>query len=419
MPPLSNWAGNVAFRARTLHRPASVAELQQLVARSERIRSLGGGHSFSLIADTAGELVSVAGLPPLADVDAATAQVHVSAGLRYSDLAPRLDGAGFALANLASLPHITVGGAVATGTHGSGAGNRCLSAAVSALDLVGADGALRTVSRETDPGQFAGLVVALGAAGIVTGLTLDLVPAFAVRQWVCAGVPFTALLAHLDEVTAAAYSVSVFTPWGPDRTVQVWLKSTEPAMRPPDDWLGGRLLAADVHPVPGMPAEYVTAQAGLPGPWHERLPHFRPDFTPSAGDELQSEFLLAREHGPAALAALDELGPLIAPVLLISEIRTVAADDLWLSPAYQRDTLALHFTWKADARAVAPVLAAVEAALEPLAPRPHWGKVSTIPAAEVAGRYPRINDMRALVAELDPDGTFRNEFTDAYLRPGA
>ena len=419
MPPLSNWAGNVTYRARALHRPASVAELQQLVARSERVRALGGGHSFSQVADTAGDLVSVAGLPSRVDIDSARSQARISAGLRYSDLAPRLDAAGFALANLASLPHISVAGAVATGTHGSGDANRSLAAAVSAVELVTGGGELRTVSRDGEPDSFPGLVVALGACGVVTSLSLDLAPAFAVRQWVYGGVPFDALAAHLEEVTAAAYSVSVFTRWQPDRADQVWLKSTGPSAQPPDGWLGGRLLSSQQHPVPGMPTEYVTQQAGLPGPWHERLPHFRPDFTPSAGDELQSEFLLPRAHGRDVLLALDGVRYLIAPVLLVSEIRTVAADDLWLSPAYARDTIAIHFTWKPDATALAPVLAAVEGALEPFAPRPHWGKISTMPAAAVSARYPRLDDFRALVTRLDPAGTFRNEFTDAYLRPGA
>jgi len=419
MPALSNWAGNVTFRARTVYRPANVTELQRLVASSGRIRALGSGHSFSLVADTVGDLVSVAGLPPRIEIDSASSRVRISAGLRYSDLAPRLHADGFALANLASLPHISVGGAVATATHGSGDANRCLAAAVSELELVSADGEVRTVSREAHGDSFHGLVVALGACGVVISLTLDLVPAFTVRQWVYDAVPFAVLAGRLDEVMAAAYSVSAFTQWRAERVSQVWLKSTKPSTQPPDSWLGGRLLSADCHPVPGLPAGNVTPQAGLPGPWHERLPHFRPDCTPSAGNELQSEFLLPRAHGRAALEALDRLRARIAPVLLVSEIRTVAADNLWLSPAYERDCVAIHFTWKPDASAVAPVLQGVAEALEPFAPRPHWGKISTLAPPAVSDRYPRMDDMRLLVAEVDPRGKFRNEFTDAYLRPAA
>ncbi len=411
----TNWAGNVEFRAAAVHRPASTGEVQRLVAGSSRIRALGTGHSFSSVADTEGDLVSLAGLPPEIEIDTAGLAVRVSAGLRYSDIAPRLNDAGLALQNLASLPHIGVAGAVATGTHGSGDRNACLAAAVTELELVTAAGDLITARRDRDHDSFSGLVVALGACGIVTRLTLTTVPAFGVRQWVWADIPFDAVLTQFDHVTSAAYSVSVFTDWGPVRRAQVWLKHPEPARPPPYGWLGGRLATADLHPIAGLPARNATPQLGLPGPWHERLPHFRPEFTPSAGRELQSELLLGREHAAGALLALDQLRATIAPFLQISEIRTVAADDLWLSPAYGRDTVAIHFTWIPDAAAVAPVLREVEAALAPFAPRPHWGKVTSIQPAVVADRYPRMDDFRRLVREFDPTATFRNEYTGAFL----
>jgi alditol oxidase len=417
MGPQANWAGNVTFRAAAVHRPASVPELQRLIASSARIRALGTAHSFSLVADTDGDLVTLAGLPPAVDVDTAAAAVRVSAGLRYSDIAPRLHAAGLALANLASLPHISVAGAVATGTHGSGDANQSLAAAVSALELVTAGGDLLQVSRDADPGRFPGIVVALGACGVVTSLTLDAVPAFALRQWVYEDVPFAAVEAAFDDITPAAYSVSMFTDWRGERMTQVWLKRAEPAEVPPARWHGGRLAGADLHPITGMPAGSCTPQLGRPGPWHERLPHFRPEFTPSAGEELQSEFLLGREHAADALTALSRVGATLAPAVQVSEIRTVAADDLWLSPAYGRDSVAFHFTWVPDAKAVAPALAAAQAALAPFEPRPHWGKLAVIPAADVAGRYPRMEDFRRLVAEFDGPGQFRNEYTDAYTRP--
>jgi alditol oxidase len=418
MGSLANWAGNVKFRAAAVHRPASVPELQRLVAGSARIRALGTAHSFSLVADTDGDLVSLAGLPPVVDADTTAAAVRVSAGLRYSDIAPRLHAAGLALGNLASLPHICVAGAAATGTHGSGDANRSLAGAVSALELVTSGGDLVRVSRDTDPDRFPGMVVALGACGVVASLTLDAVPAFEVRQWVYEDMPFSAVAAGFDEITSAAYSVSMFTDWRGERMTQVWLKRAEPAEVPPARWHGGRLAVADVHPIAGMPAGNCTPQLGRPGPWHERLPHFRPEFTPSAGEELQSEFLLGREHAVDALAALNRIAATLAPVVQVSEIRTVAADDLWLSPAYGRDSVAFHFTWVPDAGAVAPALAAAQSALAPFAPRPHWGKLAAIPAADVAGRYPRMDDFRRLVAEFDGRGQFRNEYADAYTRPG-
>jgi alditol oxidase len=418
MGSLANWAGNVQFRAATVHHPSSVRELQRLVATRPRIRALGTAHSFSLVADTAGDLVSLAGLPPVVDVDTTAAAVRVSAGLRYSDIAPRLHAAGLALANLASLPHISVAGAVATGTHGSGDANQSLAAAVCALDLVTTGGDRIQVSRDADPARFPGLVVALGACGVVTSLTLDAVPAFALRQWVYEDVPLAAVAAGFDEITSAAYSVSMFTDWRAPRMTQIWLKRAEPAEIPPEHWHGGRLADTDLHPITGMPTGNCTPQLGRPGPWHERLPHFRPEFTPSAGEELQSEFLLGREHAVDALAAVSRIAATLAPALQVSEIRTVAADNLWLSPAYRRDSVAFHFTWVPDANAAAPALAAAQAALAPFEPRPHWGKLSTIPAADVAARYPRMDGFRRLVAEFDGPGQFRSEYADAYTRPG-
>jgi xylitol oxidase len=412
---LTNWAGNVQFQASAFHRPVTIAELQRLVAGSPRIRAVGSGHSFSRIADTDGDQVSLAGLPRQIEIDTAGQTARLSAGLRYSDVAPGLHEAGLALANLASLPHIGIAGAVATGTHGSGDRITSLATAVAELELVTAAGDVLTVSRDRDRDSFPGLIVALGAAGIVTALTLGLVPAYNVRQWVREDVPFEALTERFDEVMSAAYSVSVFTDWGPERLLRVWLKAREPAREPPPGWLGGRSAAADRHPLAGRPAQYATPQLGLPGPWHERLPHFRPEFTPSAGRELQSEFLIDRRSASAALSALDEIRAVLAPVTEVSEIRTVAGDDLWLSPAYGRDSACLHFTWVPDGAAVAPVVSAVEAALEPFAPRPHWGKISTIQPAVVADRYPRMDDFRRLVRALDPAAKFGNEFTAALL----
>ncbi|MFF4343113.1 FAD-binding protein [Kitasatospora sp. NPDC001540] len=400
--PLANWAGNLVFGARAVHRPRTVEELQELVRRSERVRALGSGHSFSPVADTTGDLVLLDGLPTRIEIAPDARSVTVSAGTRYAELAVALQAAGLALENLASLPHISVAGATATGTHGSGDGRRSLAAAVRSLEVVGADGELRTTSHP-------GAVVHLGALGVVTALTLDVVPAFALRQYVHLGLPLAQYAAHLDEVHAAGWSVSLFTDWGSD-TGRVWVKQLDdgtPAATVP----GARPADAPQHPVPGMPTDHCTAQLGAPGPWHERLPHFRPEFTPSSGAELQSEYLLPRPAAPAAIAELRALGARLAPVLHISEVRTVAADELWLSPAYGRDSVAFHFTWKSEPDAVAPVLAAVERALLPLGGRPHWGKVTHGPRA-AAANYERLDDFLALRQELDPEGKFGNAFTN-------
>ncbi|WP_454778026.1 FAD-binding protein [Georgenia muralis] len=418
--PLTNWARTLTFGARAVHRPGSVAELQELVRTSERIRALGTGHSFSRVADTTADLVSVAGLPPTVEIDPARSRVTVAAGVRYGDLAEQLHRAGFALRAMASLPHISVAGACATGTHGSGVTNQGLASAVSAVELVTGDGDLRTLSRADDPEDFPGAVVALGSLGVVVRLTLDVVPTYDVSQVVHEDLPARSLgRDELDEVLAGAYSVSLFTRWRGDDVDQVWLKRrTDDAAsdHPATTFHGARLAAGPVHPVPGMPAASCTVQGGVPGPWHERLPHFRAAFTPSSGEEIQSEYLVARADAAAALTALRGLKERVAPVLHVSEVRTVAADDLWLSPAYGRDTVALHFTWHKDPGGVAAVLPAVEEALAPYAPRPHWGKVFTIAPDLVRSVYPRIGDFAALAARLDPTGTFRNDFVDTYLR---
>lgn len=403
----TNWAGNIRFGAERFHEPRSVDELRRIVAGSRSVRILGTGHSFNAIADTTGDLVSVAGLPRVVDLDERAGTVTVSAAMRFGELAGVLDRAGFALHNLGSLPHISVAGACATGTHGSGVANGCLATAVRAVELVTADGALVTIDR--DAAEFPGAVVALGALGAVTRLTLDVVPAFEVRQWVYEGLPTAVLRERFDGIMAAAYSVSLFTGWRTDRIDQVWLKRRG-GPDAPGTWLGAVLADGPRHPVPGCPPEPCTPQLGLPGRWHARLPHFRPDFTPSSGDELQSEYFVARADVVAAFDALDAVRDRISPALQIGEIRTVAADALWLSPAYERDCVAYHFTWHPDAAAVAEAVRTVEEALSPFAARPHWGKVFTTTPEVIRESYPRWDDFRRLLGEFDPAGTFRNEF---------
>ncbi|HUR06493.1 MAG TPA: FAD-binding protein [Nonomuraea sp.] len=396
---LKNWAGNIAFQGKTVHHPSTLDELQNLVADTATIRALGSGHSFNDVADTTGDLVTLDRLPTEVEIDSATARVRVGARTTYAELAPILHANGFALGNLASLPHISVAGSCATGTHGSGGGNQSLSAAVAALDLVTADGSLITLRR--GDADFPGAVVALGALGVVTSVTLDLVPAFDLRQYVREDLPDDF---DFEAVMSAGYSVSLFTDW---LSTRVWLKRRTEL--PAGDWHGTRAADGPRHPVPGMPAGSCTEQLGMPGPWHERLPHFRADSPPSsAGDELQSEFLLPRARATEALSELRAIGDRIRPVLQISEVRTIAADDLWLSPYNGRDTVGLHFTWVKDTAAVLPVIELVEERLAPFDPRPHWGKLFT--------RWPSCPErFRDLVGRYDPAGKFRNDFVRILL----
>ncbi|MEV7085721.1 D-arabinono-1,4-lactone oxidase [Streptomyces sp. NPDC093085] len=417
----TNWAGNIAFRAARLHTPGSVARLREIVAAGQAIRALGTGHSFNAIADTHGDLVSVAGLPRTVEVDPAAATVTVGAGLRFAEFTGAVHEAGLALHNLGSLPHISVAGACSTGTHGSGTANGTLASAVRALEIVTADGELRWIAR--GDADFPGAVIALGALGVVTRLTLGLVPAYEIRQWVYEGLPYERLREGFDAILSAAYSVSVFTDWRPGATAQVWLKRRtgdpgDPGDGPaPESWHGAVPAEGPRHPVPGEDGATCTRQSGVPGPWHERLPHFRAEYVPSSGDELQSEYFVAREDGPAAFDALTRIAERIAPVLQIGEIRTIAADDLWLSPAYGRATVAFHFTWIPDTGAVTPVLAAIEDALAPFDARPHWGKLFVMGHERLRELYDHYADFEALTAKLDPRGVFRNDLVDRYF-PG-
>jgi len=411
-----NWAGTHAYRARRIHRPGSVEELQEIVAAAPRIRVLGSRHSFSDIADSA-ELVELDGLPAGIAVDRAAGTVTLGAPVRYGDLAEALDAEGVALHNLASLPHISVAGAIATATHGSGDANGNLATAVTALQMVASDGELLTAARG-DAG-FEGLVVGLGALGAVTRVTLEIEPSYEVRQRVFEGMAWDALLEHFDAITASGYSVSVFTRWGAD-VDQVWVKSrvTEEPEEVRDELFGAAAATVDRHPILGLDPVNCTPQLGVPGPWSQRLPHFRMGFTPSQGEEIQSELFVPREQAPAAIEAVRALGARLDPVLLVSEIRTIAADRLWMSPHCERASAALHFTWKREPEAVAGALAEVEAALRPFGARPHWGKVFGARAPEVAPLYERLPDFVALMERLDPRGAFRNAWLEERVLGG-
>ncbi|MDK3256943.1 D-arabinono-1,4-lactone oxidase [Blastococcus capsensis] len=413
MRPTANWAGNVAYRAARLHRPTSIAELQDVVARSERVKVLGSRHCFDDIADTTGDLVVLDGLASDVEIDAAPdgdgGTAWIPAGMTYSHLVPGLAARGYGLHNLASLPHITVAGATATGTHGSGNRNGSLSTSVVGLDVVRSDGATTTLTPE-DP-DFAGAVVHLGALGVVTRIGLRFRPAFQVRNNVYVGLTWDRLVTDFQAVTDAAYSVSVFTDW--HEVTQVWVKSrTDELDVAPEEFFGARAATVPTHMLKNTPVENLTEQLGVPGEWHERLPHFRSGFTPSNGNELQTEYFVPRRYVQEVCDALRSLGPRIAPLLQVSELRTVAADDLWLSPAYGADVLALHFTWLPDEAAVRALLPRIEAALRPYGARPHWGKLFTTDADELQRVYPKMRDFRALVRRSDPRSAFRNDFLD-------
>jgi xylitol oxidase len=407
----TNWAGNIAFGAPDFYRPSSLGELQAVVARAPRIRVLATGHSFNDMADSPGAQVTLAGLPAEVSVDSARSVARVAAGLSYAEVAARLDEQGFALPNLASLPHISVAGACATATHGSGAANQNLAAGVAGLTLVTAGGDVVELTGDD------GAAVHLGALGVVVSLDLELVPSFDISQWVYEDLPLDNVNDHFTDLMTSAYSVSMFTDWRAPRLTQLWLKE-DPGLPPSvarEPWFTATPALSARNPVPGASPEACTEQLGVPGRWYERLPHFRPAFKPSAGDELQSEYLLPVTQAVPALHALNKIRDRLAPVLRICEVRVVAADDLWLSTCYHRDSVAFHFTWIADTAAVLPVVTDLERQLAPFAPRPHWGKVFTTPPAEFRSSYERLPDFLALMHHFDPAGKFGNPYTTRNL----
>lgn len=411
--PGQNWAGNITYGAERLLRPASLDELAEIISREPRLRALGSRHSFNRIADGPGALVSLTDIPvDPADIRIEGATVRTPAWLRYGDLVPALDTAGLALANLASLPHISLAGAVATGTHGSGEKITSLATQVCAVEFLNGSG--ETVVLRRGEEDFDGAVVSLGALGVVTHLTLDVEPTYRVAQRVFEHAPWDAVLENFDDIAAAGNSVSIFTRWREDGLAdQIWVKYREGHPAPDLSWLGARAAEGPCHPIPGADGSVCTAQMGEFGPWHGRWPHFRLDFEPSAGDELQSEFLLPRRHAAAAVRALRDLAPRIAPLLHICEVRTVAPDSLWLSPAYEQETVGFHFTWHPREAEVRPVLAEIQAALAPLGARPHWGKVFLPDADALPGLYPRWSDFGALRDHHDPQRRFGNAFLES------
>jgi xylitol oxidase len=409
----ANWAGTHTYRAGRIHRPSTVEQLQEIVAAAPRVRVLGSRHSFSDIADSA-ELVTLEGLPTDVVVDRVVRTVTVGAAVKYGELAQALNAEGLALHNLASLPHISVGGAIATATHGSGDANGNLATAVAGLQLVTSDGELIDVTRG-DP-DFDGLVVGLGALGAVTRISVAIEPAYEVRQRVFEGLGWDALFERFDAIAATGYSVSVFTSWG-DAVEQVWVKSRVDD-RPEevrDELFGAVAATVDRHPIIGLDPVNCTPQLGVTGLWSDRLPHFRMGFTPSNGEEIQSEFFVARQDAVAAIEAVRGLAESVRPVLQVSEIRMIAADRLWMSPQHGQDTVSIHFTWKREPDAVLRVLGEVEAALRPFGARPHWGKVFVARAEDIAPLYERLPDYRALVERLDPRGAFRNPWLEARV----
>jgi xylitol oxidase len=415
---LTNWAGNVAYSTEKQYSANSLKDIQEFVKTRSSLKVLGTRHCFNKIADSTREFLSVKAMDHVVGLDPDARTVTIESGMTYGQLCPYLDSQGWALHNLASLPHISVAGACSTATHGSGEKNGNLSTAVSALEMINAAGEVIKVSRSRDGEMFRGAVVGLGALGVITKVTLDVQPRFMMNQYVYENLPLSELREHFDVIESAAYSVSLFTDWQEKRINEVWLKLRmphEPKFDAPVEFFGAKRATRNLHPIIALSAENCTEQMGVPGPWYERLPHFRMGFTPSAGKELQSEYFVPRQNAVDAILAVERLRDQVGPHLLISEIRTIAADDLWMSPCYQQPSVSIHFTWKQDWPAVKSLLPVIERELGPFHARPHWGKLFTISPADIHARYQRLPEFLETCTKYDPHGKFRNEFLNRNI----
>ena len=416
--PLKNWAGSFTFSTSNVFYPRSVSEIQTLVSTLPQLRTLGTRHCFNRIADSKHALVSTQQLNKVIELNTDQQSVTVEAGIKYGELAPWIHEKGFALANLASLPHISVAGSVATATHGSGVNNKNLAAAVNAIELVKPDGSLVQLSREKDGDKFLSTVVNLGTLGIVTKISLDVEPTFMVRQHVYLNMPLSRLKDNFEKIVSDGYSVSLFTDWQQDSINEVWVKSRTDKPNehePAAEFYGAKAATKNMHPIAELSAENCTEQMGVPGPWHERLPHFKMGFTPSSGKELQAEYFVPFEKAVEAISAIQRMGSKIGPHLFISEIRTIAADDLWMSPAYKQKSVSIHFTWKQHTEEVMALLPQIEKELMPFKVKAHWGKLFILSPNVLSAHYEKLNDFRKLMKTYDPKGKLKNDFVKARL----
>jgi xylitol oxidase len=415
---LMNWAGNIEYSTDKLYFPGSVEQVQQLVKKYDKLKVLGTRHCFNRIADSTDQMISLKNLDQVISLDPHALTVTVGSGIKYGQLGPYLHDKGFALHNLASLPHISVAGACMTGTHGSGVKNGNLSTAVVAIEMVTADGSLVQLSKDKDGENFLAAVVGLGALGVITKVTLRVQPTYMVRQDVYENLSFDQLKNNFDKILSSGYSVSLFTDWQNQNCSEVWIKSrveegTSFGLK--DNFFGAKAATKNLHPIVTLSAENCTEQMGVPGPWYDRLPHFRMGFTPSSGKELQAEYFVSYHHGMEAILTVSRLAKQIGPQLMITEIRTIAADNLWMSPCYQQPSMTIHFTLKQNWPEVSKLLIEIEKELEPFNPKPHWGKLFMMSPKKLQSRYEKLPAFQQVIKQYDPKGKFRNKFLDTNI----
>lgn len=419
--PLKNWAENLTYSTAKLYSADTVDKARAFVKQHSKLKALGTRHCFNTIADSRDTFLSMLPMNNVIALDETKMTVTVGGGMKYGELAPYLQSKGYALHNLASLPHISVAGACTTATHGSGVKNGNLSTQVQAIEFITANGELVQLSKEKDGERFLGAVVGLGALGIITQLTLAIQPAYMVEQQVFQNLPLAQIRDHFEEIELSGYSVSLFTDWQTEFINEVWVKNKVTEGKTPElvpVFFGAKAATQNLHPIVDLSAENCTEQMGVPGPWYERLPHFKMGFTPSSGKELQAEFFIPKEHAVEAILAIQRMGKKIGPHLFISEIRTIEADDFWMSPCYHQPSIAIHFTFKQHIPEVMALLPSIGKELAVFNAKPHWGKIFTTSPARLNELYKKMNDFKKLAKEFDPAGKFRNAFLNKNVFGG-
>jgi xylitol oxidase len=360
-------------------------------------------------------MIDLSLIEPRITIDPERRTVTVGAGANYGVLAAQLHAEGWALHNMASLPHISIAGAVSTGTHGSGDKSGALATAVAGIEIATATGDLIEL-RRGDVG-FDGMIVGLGAFGVVTRLTLDVEPTYEMRQDAFEGLTWATVLADFDAITSSGSSFSILNVWSGEDIDRLWIKTRLTDGYPKEVSAGHLGVRPAATPAPLAPdgAPLELTPFGVPGPWSERVSHFLISQEPGVLEQIQSEYMLPRNQAVAAFQRLRAIGERIDPHLFLSEIRTMTGDRLWLSPAYGADAVAIHFTWKFEPEAVGRISAEIEEMLLPLGGRPHWGKLISSSAAQLAPLYPEMQQFRDLARTYDPNGKFRNAFLDKHV----
>lgn len=384
----ANWAGNVTAPTAELARPHDEEELRAVLAAAaasgRRVRTAGRGHSFSYLVHTEDLIIDLGALCGVHEVDAASRTAWVGAGSPIYTLGAALWAHGLSLPNQGDIDTQSIGGAVATGTHGTGVTLGCLSRGVDAVRLVLADGTSLQCDADHEPELFGAARVSLGALGVITALRLRLDEAYHLheRTWMA---DTDACLADLDALIAATRHFEFF--WMP-QTDRCFCKALHPHPGPPD-------------PRPDQPFERVDRA-------YKVFPSVR------SNRFVEMEFAVPAEQGPACFAELRALmltrhRDIVWPL----EYRTLAADDTWIGPASGRPTVTLSVHQDA-ALEHRPFFADAEAVFRNHGGRPHWGKLHSFGGAELAAAYPRWDEFWSVADEVDPDRRFRNHYLAAW-----